>query len=62
MTKDLQVLIELARHHKITKEEHEAQVKSFTYGNTHFENESITREDIDRAVESLKSSSSYSLK
>jgi hypothetical protein len=62
MTKDLQTLIELARRHKITKEEHEAQVKSFTYGNTHFENESITREDVDRVMESLKPSPSYSSK
>ena len=54
MNQDLQYLIELAKRHQITAEEHEAQVRSFAYGNTHFEDETITREDIDRAVESLK--------
>jgi len=62
MTNDLQKLIELARRHEITDEEHEAQVKSFTYGNTHFENASITREDVDRAVDSIKGSVAYTLK
>jgi len=51
----LDVLIERARKHKISADEHAAQVRSFAYGNTHFENEAITREDIDRAVESLSS-------
>jgi hypothetical protein len=54
MAKDLEYLIELARKHQITPEEHDAQVRSFAYGNTHFENEAITRADIDRAVDSLK--------
>ena len=54
MDKNLQQLIECARHHQITPEEHEAQVRSFTYGNTHLENETITREDVDKAVSSLK--------
>jgi len=50
-------LIEMARRHEITNDEHEAQVRSFTYGNTHFENEDITRADVDRAVDSLISKS-----
>jgi hypothetical protein len=54
MSNKLQQLIELARRHQITDDEHEAQVKSFTYGNTHFENEAITRKDVDEAVDSLK--------
>jgi len=54
MDENLQYLIDLAREHKITPEEHEAQVRSFTYGNTHLENESITRAGVDKAVASLK--------
>ena len=53
MSKDVQYLIELARKHEITTEEHDAQVRSFAYGNTHFENEAITRADIDQAVNAL---------
>jgi hypothetical protein len=54
MAKDLEFLIELARQHEITHVEREAQVRSFTYGNTHFENECITREDVEDAVTSLR--------
>jgi hypothetical protein len=53
MSTDLEQLIELARKHEMTASERDAQVRSFAYGNTHFENESITREDVDRAVDSL---------
>jgi len=58
MDVNLQKLIELARKHHITAEEHDAQVRSFAYGNTHFENEAITREDVDRAVDALNRSES----
>ena len=51
---DLQQLIELARRHEITAAERDAQIRSFTYGNTHIENESITKADVDRAVDSLQ--------
>jgi hypothetical protein len=53
MPTDLELLIELARKHQMTAAECDAQIRSFAYGNTHFENESITREDVDRAVTSL---------
>ena len=53
MNLDLEYLIEQARGHKITPEEHAAQVRSFTYGNTHLENESITRADVEKAVNAL---------
>jgi hypothetical protein len=63
MSKSLQQLIEIARQHHITPEEHDAQVRSFTYGNTHFENETITRSDVDQAVEALKDTNpAYKLK
>ena len=54
MEKHLQHLIDVARSHKITPAEQEAQVRSFTYGNTHLENASITREEVDRVVTSLR--------
>ena len=53
MDQNLQKLIALARNHKITQAEHEAQVRSFTFGNTHLENEAITREEVDEVVNSL---------
>jgi hypothetical protein len=53
---DLQHLIDLAKQHKITEQERDAQVRSFTYGNTHLENASITRSDVDKAVDALKTS------
>lgn len=52
MDQKLERLIELARKHKITPSEQEAQIRSFTYGNTHLENDAITREDVDKAVSS----------
>ena len=63
MSQSLQKLIEKARQHQITPEEHDAQVRSFTYGNTHFENETITRLDVDQAVDALKATDpAYKLK
>ena len=53
---DLQHLIDLAKQHKITEQERDAQVRSFTYGNTHLENASVTRADVDKAVDALKTS------
>ena len=53
MSKKLEKLIELARKHEVTPEERDAQVRSFAYGNTHFENEAITKADIDNAMKSL---------
>ena len=50
---DLETLIERARKHVITPREREAQVRSFVYGNTHLENASITRAEVDRVVTSL---------
>jgi hypothetical protein len=54
MNRDLEYLIEWARKHQITEEERTAQVRSFAYGNTHFENERITKADIDQAMETLE--------
>ena len=44
MTKDLQELVERARKIEMTPEQIGEQRRSFAYGNTHIENELITRE------------------
>ena len=54
MPRHLELLIEAARRREMTPAEQEAQRRSFAYGNTHFENERITRETVDRAAEELK--------
>lgn len=54
MNSDLEYLIEWAKKHQITEEEKTAQVRSFAYGNTHFENDRITKADIDQAMETLE--------
>jgi hypothetical protein len=44
MTKDLQELVERARKIEMTPEQVVEQRRSFAYGNTHIENDRITRE------------------
>lgn len=53
MTDALKKLIEAAKTAKPTAEHREQQRRSFVYGNTHFENELITREMVDREAEKL---------
>ena len=53
MTDALIKLLEAAKTVKPTPEQREQQRRSFAYGNTHFENELITREMIDREAEKL---------
>ena len=53
MNNNLQELIELARSYKMTTDEQVSQIRSFTYGNTHLENEDITREEVDKIVTTL---------
>lgn len=53
-TASLERLIERAKKYRMTPEERDAQVRSFAYGNTHMENESITMGDIQDAMTSLK--------
>jgi hypothetical protein len=55
MTKDLEELIERSRKIEMTPDQAAAQRRSFAYGNTHIENELITRElieDVDRKIAS----------
>ena len=52
-TDDLKKLLEAAKTVKPTPEHRELQRRNFVYGNTHFENELITRELVDREAEKL---------
>ena len=54
MSEELTKLLEMARKVEMTPEEAEAQRRSFAYGNTKIENDSITRDRIAKAAESLK--------
>ena len=58
MTDYLQKLVEAARSAPFPKDEREDQRRSFAYGNTHIENERITREMVDEQAEALKQSQS----
>jgi hypothetical protein len=53
MTDSLKKLLDAAKTAKPTPEQREQQRRSFVYGNTHFENELITREMVDREAEKL---------
>lgn len=50
---DLDRLLARAKNVKMTPEARERQRRSFAYGNTHAENEKITRTTIDHAAERL---------
>lgn len=53
MEDKLEALLRESRDRKNSASEQEAQRRSFAYGNSHFENERITRDTIDRAAEAL---------
>lgn len=53
MTDALKKLIEAAKTANPSQEHREEQRRSFVYGNTHFENELITREMVNREAEKL---------
>jgi hypothetical protein len=53
MTDDLKKLIDAAKTANPSAEHREQQRRSFVYGNTHFENQLITREMVDREAEKL---------
>ena len=54
MTKELQQLVERARGIEMTPEQLREQRRSFAYGNTHIENNLITREMVATADESVE--------
>lgn len=53
MTDDLTKLLEAAKTAKPSAEHREQQRRSFVFGNTHFENDLISRELVDQEAESL---------
>jgi hypothetical protein len=53
MTDAINDLLEAAKTAKPTPEHREEQRRSFVYGNTHLENELITREMVAREAENL---------
>jgi hypothetical protein len=54
MPGELELLLAASREREFTPAQQEEQRRSFAFGNTHFENERITRETIDRAAEALR--------
>jgi hypothetical protein len=58
MTKDLKELVERARQVKMTTDQIREQRQSFVYGNTHIENERITRELVASADREIEEKSS----
>ncbi|HRJ20223.1 MAG TPA: hypothetical protein PLF84_14335 [Bryobacteraceae bacterium] len=55
MSDKLLFLIEQARRYRMTSDEREEQVRSFAFGNTHLENDSITMDDINDAFGEMSS-------
>ncbi|ANK88263.1 hypothetical protein PYR71_28365 [Rhizobium sp. MC63] len=53
MNEPLRNLLEAARKVQLSKSDIEVQRRSFAYGNTHFENEMITRELVDRVADEM---------
>jgi hypothetical protein len=53
MTSALEALLEKAKKVQPSPEHREEQRRSFAYGNTHFENNRITREMVDEQAEKL---------
>ena len=55
MNESLKKLLEAAKRVPQTANDREIQRRSFAYGNTHFENEIITREMVDRIADEMAS-------
>jgi hypothetical protein len=53
MSDELDKLLDMARRVQMTPEQAEEQRRSFAYGNTKIENDSITRDTVDRAADTL---------
>jgi hypothetical protein len=56
---ELKRLIELAKSATPSAAEQEEQRRSFAYGNTNFENDTITRELVDQVADSMRDGSSH---
>lgn len=55
MNEPLRSLLEAAKKVPQTNKDLEIQRRSFAYGNTHFENEMITREMVERIADEMAS-------
>lgn len=53
MSDELKNLLAIAKTVQLSPSQAEEQRRSFAFGNTHFENEAITRATVDRAAEGL---------
>ena len=53
MSNELSALIEKAKRVEMTDKERETQRISFVFGNTHFENATITRDTVTQAAKKL---------
>jgi hypothetical protein len=54
MPEKLEILLAASRERAFTPAQQEEQRRSFAFGNTHFENERITRETVDQAADALR--------
>ena len=59
MTRELEELVNRARTIEMTPQQLREQRRSFVYGNTHIENERITREMVAEIDEKLEAEKSY---
>lgn len=59
MNDALKKFLEVAKTAKSTLAQREEQRRSFVYGNTHLDNELITREMVDREAEKLAKDENY---
>jgi hypothetical protein len=62
MNEPLRTLIDAARKAPQTKSDLEVQRRSFAYGNTHFENDKITREMVSKIADEMPFSENLSVK
>ncbi len=54
MEDDLEKMLSAAKRAPMSKEDREAQRRSFAYGNAHIENERVTRHMVDEAADRIK--------
>jgi len=54
MSEEIEKLLAVAKRHPIGLTEKEEQRRSFAYGNTHIENDRVTRQMVDQQAELLK--------
>jgi hypothetical protein len=53
MPAELEAMLQAARRHPMSRDEQEAQRRSFAYGNANIENQNVTRDMVDRVAERI---------